>query len=524
MIALRMFESSPLRPPHPRPLSHEGRGENATSGCGGTPYGAAGRRILLTAISLLLAISFAASLSVQTFAQSVADQDFSQELPRIPATEPPAALGTFKLQPGFRLEQVVAEPLVNSPVAMAFDENGRLFVVEMRDYSEQKEDYLGRVRMLEDVDGDGRFDKSTVYVDKLSWPTAVACWDGGILIGAAPDIIYCKDTDGDGQADVRRTVFTGFGKTNVQGLLNSFNWTLDNRIEGATSSSGGSIKQLDHEGIAPLAVRGRDFSIEPRTMRMTTTSGGAQHGLSFDDWGTKFVCSNSDHIQQVMFEERYLARNPYLSAPSARASIATDGPQAEVFRSSPIEPWRIVRTRLRVSGAVKGIIEGGGRPAGYFTGATGVTIYRGNALPDELRGMAVVGDVGSNLVHRKRLALNGLQFTASRMDRESELVASSDIWFRPAQFANAPDGALYIVDVYREVIEHPDALPPMIKKHLDLTSGRDRGRIYRVLPKDGFAQPKTPQLGQSDHGRAGRAAGTRQCLASRDRRTTAVSA
>jgi putative membrane-bound dehydrogenase-like protein len=325
----------------------------------------------------------------------------------------------------------------------------------------------------------------------------VACYDGGIFIGAPPDILYCKDTNGDGRADVRRVVFSGFGRSNVQGLMNSMTWTLDNRIEGATSSSGGTVRQLAHEDAEPLAVRGRDFSFDPRSLRMTATSGGAQHGLSFDDWGHKFVCSNSDHIQQVMFEDRYLARNPYLSAPGARVSIATDGPQAEVYRASPIEPWRIVRTRLRVSGAVKGAVEGGGRAAGYFTGATGVTIYRGNAFPEDLRGIAIVGDVGSNLVHRKKLALDGLQFVASRMDKESEFVASSDIWFRPAQFANAPDGALYIVDVYREVIEHPDSLPPMIKKHLDLTSGRDRGRIYRVVPEKGFMQPKLPRLGSA---------------------------
>ncbi len=450
-------------------------------------------------LPLLAALSWGV-LPATVHGQAAAEEDFSKELPRIPPVEPAAALSTFKVQPGFRVEQVAAEPLVASPVAMAFDENGRMFVVGMRDYSEQKDDFLGEIRLLEDTDGDGRFDKSSVYVDKLSWPTAVACYDGGIFIGVPPDIFYCKDTNGDGRADIRRVVFSGFGRSNVQGLMNSMAWTLDNRIEGATSSSGGTIRQLAHEDAEPLSVRGRDFSFDPRSLRMTATSGGAQHGLSFDDWGHKFVCSNSDHIQQVMFEDRYLARNPYLSAPAARVSIAADGPQAEVYRTSPIEPWRIVRTRLRVSGAVKGLVEGGGRAAGYFTGATGVTIYRGNALPEDLRGIAIVGDVGSNLVHRKKLALDGLQFVASRMDKESEFVASSDIWFRPAQFANAPDGSLCIVDVYREVIEHPDSLPPMIKKHLDLTSGRDRGRIYRVVPEQGFVQPKLPRLGSATTG------------------------
>lgn len=425
------------------------------------------------------------------------DRDYSGELPRIKPTEPADALATFELRPGFRIEQVAAEPLVTDPVAVAFDEDGRLYVVEMRGYSEDPDDNLGRVRLLEDTDGDGRFDKSTVFADGLSWPTAIACSRGGVYIGAAPDIIYCKDTDGDRKADVRRKVYTGFGRGNVQGLLNTFKWGLDNRIHGATSSSGADVRPAEDPDAKPLSLHGRDFAFDPLSERIEAESGGAQHGLSFDMWGRKFVCSNSDHIQQVMFLDRYVARNPYLAAPGSRRSIASDGPQAEVYRISPVEPWRIVRTRLRVQSIVKGPVEGGGRAAGYFTGSTGVTIYRGNAWPEEFVGNAIIGDVGSNIVHRKVIATDGIQFRADRSEPEVEFIASKDIWFRPVQFANAPDGALYIVDMYREVIEHPLSLPEIIKKHLDLTSGRDRGRIYRVVP-DGFQQPSIPRLGEAD--------------------------
>lgn len=417
--------------------------------------------------------------------------DFKDELPRIPPHAPQDALKTMETLPGFQIEQVAAEPLVRDPVAMEWDENGRLFVVEMVDYSEQDKDFLGTIRLLEDTNSDGFYDKSTIYADKISWPTAVACYDGGIFVGAAPDIYYFKDTNGDGKADIRKTVFTGFRRNNVQGLLNSFHWGLDNRIHGATSSSGGMVRRADDEKAPAINLSGRDFSFDPKTLDLTATSGGGQHGLSFDDWGHKFVSSNSDHIQLVMFEDRYLSRNKYLATPSPRTSIAADGPQAEVFRISPIEPWRIVRTRLRVSGAVKGPVEGGGRAAGYFTGATGVTIYRGNAWPAKYHGQAFIGDVGSNIMHRKVLEPNGVGMIARRVDKGKEFVASTDIWFRPAQFANGPDGNLYIADVYREVIEHPASLPPAIKMHLDLTSGRDRGRIYRVVA-DGFKQPKLP--------------------------------
>lgn len=384
---------------------------------------------------------------------------------------------------------------------MEFDAAGRIFVVEMRDYSEQANENLGRVRLLSDRDRDGKFETSTIFAEGLSWPTAVTCYDGGVFVAAAPGIIYVRDTNDDGVADVKREIISGFGRSNVQGLVNSLRWSLDNRIHGATSSAGGELrvvaeKTLDGRDVAkqkPLNARGRDFSFDPRTFDLRLESGGAQHGMSFDDWGRKFVCANSNHIQLVVYEDRYAARNPLLAAPPALVDIAAEGPAAEVFRRSPVEPWRIVRTELRVSGKVPGIVEGGGRAAGYFTSATGVTIYRGDAWPEEHRGLAIVGDVGSNLIHRKRLEPSGVGLVARRMDEKCEFVASNDIWFRPVQFANGPDGCLYVIDMYREVIEHPASIPPMIKKHLDLTSGRDRGRIWRIEPP-GFKYTAPPRL------------------------------
>ncbi len=327
---------------------------------------------LILAVGFLLTASIAATaILAQQQARPAAkpkpagktdpQADYSDELPRIPAKSPSESLKTFSLLPGLRIDAVATEPVIVDPVAISFDESGRMFAVCMRGYSEDPDDLLGEVRLLEDTDHDGVFDKSSVYVDKLSWPTAVICYDGGVFIGVAPDILYCKDTDGDGKADQRDVVFTGFGRGNVQGLLNSFQWGLDNRIHGATSSSGGSVRRVGGaEKAAPVELRGRDFAFDPRTLKLEATSGGAQHGLSFDDWGREFVCSNSVHIQMVMFDDRYLRRNEYLPAPSPRKMIALDGGQAEVFRTSPVEPWRIVRTRLRVAGTVRGPVEGGG--------------------------------------------------------------------------------------------------------------------------------------------------------------------
>jgi putative membrane-bound dehydrogenase-like protein len=431
----------------------------------------------------------------------------SNDLPRFPALEPKDALKAFQIEKGFHFELAASEPNIASPVAMAFDENGRLFVVEMIDYSERREEtpHLGRIRMLEDTDGDGVFDKSTIFADNLAWPTAVFCYGGGVLVGATPDILYLKDTDGDGKADTRETVFTGFAegvkRINVQAMLNSFNWGLDNRIHGATSGNGALVTSLKHPEAKALELHGRDFVIEPRTWTMTSEAGGGQHGLSFDNFGHRFACNNSDHIRLFLYDDRYSSRNPFYAMPSGLTSIAVDGPAAEVYRISPEEPWRVIRTRWRVAGLVSGPIEGGGRSAGYFTGATGTTIYRGNAFPKEFLDNAFVGDAGGNLVHRKVLSRDGVGLKAERGRGEEkvEFAASRDTWFRPVQFANAPDGVLYVIDMYREVIEHPWSLPDNIKKFLDLNSGNNRGRIYRIVP-DGFKQPKPPRLSQASIG------------------------
>ncbi len=442
--------------------------------------------LLLTMVLVCCACVFEVSALGQGDGTSV---DYSAELPRIPPVEPSGALATFQVIPGYHMELAAAEPLLASPIAVDWDEQGRMFVVEMRGYAEDRKGGLSRIRCLTDRDQDGRYDEASVFVDGLLWPTALACWDGGLYVADAPRILFCQDTDGDGTADVQREVFTGFGIDNVQGLLNTLLWHFDNRFYGATSSNPSLVRAAARGSEPPIDLRGRDFSFDPTSESLRAESGGGQHGASFDDWGNRFVCSNSDHAQQIVLDDRYLARNPRLLVPATRISIAADGPQAEVFRASPVEPWRIVRTRLRVAGAVPGPIEGGGRPAGYFTGATGITIVRGDAFPQEWRDMMVVGDAGGNIVHRKKLRRTGVEFTAERVDDHCEFVASKDIWFRPVQFANGPDGGLYVIDMYREVIEHPDSLPEVIKRHLDLTSGRERGRIYRIVPDDYVRRP-----------------------------------
>ena len=429
----------------------------------------------------------------------------SKQLPGLAPTEARDAIKTFRLRKGFKIELAAAEPQVVDPVSMAFDANGRLFVVEMIGYSERRDDKVGRVRLLEDTNDDGRFDKATVFAKGLAWPTAVICHDGGVFVVVTPDLLYFRDTDNDGVADQRRVVFTGFGKErsrlNMQALPNSLRWGLDNRIHGATSSNGALLTRPDYKSFEPIRLSGRDFSFDPIKLDLRPESGGGQHGASFDDYGRRYVSSNSNHLQAIAFETRYAA-NPYFSMPNPRVGIAADGAAAPVFRISPDEPWRIVRTRWRIAGKVRGPVEGGGRVSGYFTAATGVTIYRGDAFGDEYRGNAFVGDAGSNLVHRKILrASEGIIPHGERPadEQNTEFLSSTDNWFRPVQLANGPDGCLYVLDMYREVIEHPWSLPSGIKRHVDLNSGNDRGRIWRIMPEQ-FVRPASPRLSKATSG------------------------
>lgn len=415
-----------------------------------------------------------------------AEQDYSTELPTIPPLTPRDSLATFRVHDDFRLELVAAEPLVASPVALDFDEDGRMYVVEYPEFNQSKDDPApveGRIRLLDDTDGDGVYDKSIVYLDHLHTPTAVLCYDGGVFVGAAPDILYAKDTDGDDRADVSRVVLTGFARDLLgEAMLNSFRWTLDNRIRIQTSYSGGEIRRADQPDVAPVSVRGAFVLLDPRTGEFETMSGGGQHGLTIDDWGQTFVCTNSEPIHQILYDSRYLARNPFLEAPPAMARIAPGGYGAKVARISPPEPWRVLRTRLRATGIEPPHPTEGAEPAGYFTAASGVTIYRGDAWPDEYRGQIFVGEVANNLIRRARLVSDGVAMKAEWIDSGTEFLASSDTWSRPVQMANAPDGTLYVIDMYRGLIQSVASIPPAIAKRLDAKGGFDMGRIYRLAP------------------------------------------
>ncbi|HIG31565.1 MAG TPA: hypothetical protein EYQ50_28640 [Verrucomicrobiales bacterium] len=413
----------------------------------------------------------------------------SYDLPRLLPRSPEHSLDSLQVQPGFRVELAASEPQVVDPVAMAFDELGNLYVVEMRGYSERRDDRLGRIRLLRDEDQDGFYESSVIFADGLAWPTGIACWDGGVFVIETPNLLYFKDTDQDGKSDLRKLIATGFGSTatrlNMQGLPNNLRWTLDNEFHGAGGTNGGMIQVTSDPQAEPLRLNRQDFRLDPFHGSLILSEGGGQHGLAFDDFGDKYVCSNSHHIQYCLDYRIIREQSARGTPPRHLLDIAMDGASAEVFRTSPDEPWRIIRTHWRAAGLEEGPVEGGGRPSGYFTAATGIDIYRGNAFGEGFKGSAFIADAGSNLVHHKMIDRSGIIPKAHRPipDEESEFLRSSDNWFRPVQCLNGPDGNLYVLDMYREVIEHPWSLPPEIKKYLDLNSGNDRGRIYRIVPE-----------------------------------------
>ena len=482
--------------------------------------------LFVASLSLATSLVFGQEGTGNTPPETTIAQEASR-LEAVPPKSPRQSLESFELRDGFRAELVASEPLIHDPVAIDFDENGRMYVVQLPRYNAYAVDDFephGSIALLEDSDEDGRYDDSRLFADGFQYPTAVACWDGGLFVGDAPDLIYLKDTDGDGRADERRVVLTGFGSDHAgESHLNSFRWGFDNRFHISTSLSGGDVRVASDQAADPVSVRTRGIRLDPRDLtRFELTSGGGQHGMSLDDFGRKFVCSNSVPAQTLVYDDRYIARNPHLTAPNAAVDIAPEGKFTKLYRISPPEPWRALRTRLRKTGQFRGSDEGG-TPFGFFTGATGITIYRGDAWSAEFRGNLIVGDVANNLVYRARLETNGVSLTARRADPQAEFLASRDIWFRPVQFANAPDGSLMVVDMYRSLIEGAAFLPPEFLEVLDVMGGHDRGRVYRIIP-DEFRHRPTPKLAEGAHCRARHAPGACQRLAPRHRLASDLSA
>lgn len=399
--------------------------------------------------------------------------------PPVADVSPEDALATFQLPEGFQIELIASEPLISDPVAMEIDERGRLYVVEMHGYPLELSG-SGKVVLLTDTDHDGRMDRSQVFADGLVLPTGIMRWKQGVIVTDAPNVLYLEDADGDGRAEIRDTLLMGFALSNPQHNLNSPLLGLDNWIylghEGAVSTQtfqkefgdrGGVVHYPGRKGTPTLPdnAHGRGVRFRPDRTGLEMLSDRTQFGHTFDAWGRYFTVSNANHAMHQVVSAAYLNRNPTLLVSNATQTISDHGAAAEVF-SITKDPLNQLLTDL-----------------GVFTSACGSNFYQGGLFPAPFDRVSFVAEPVSNLVHADVLRDAGATFTASRLYPDKEFLASTDAWFRPVNLYTGPDGALYVTDYYRQIIEHPEWMADEVIQSGALYNGTDKGRLYRITPK-----------------------------------------
>lgn len=395
---------------------------------------------------------------------------------------PQQSLATLRTNPALQVDLVVAEPLISDPVAIDFGPDGDLWVAEMHDYPTGiAGDYQpgGRVRLVEDRDGDGRYDASSIFLDNIPFPTGVTVWRDGVLVCAAPDILFARDTNGDGKADDVRKLYSGFGTGNYQARVNSLCFGLDGWVYGSCGLFGGTIQNFKGQ---EFKLGDRDFRIKPDTGELEPATGRTQQGRVRDDWDNWFGCDNSNLCRHYPLADHYLRRNPHVVAPPSGVNVPRDNNATRLF------PATLQVQRFKLSG-----------PANNVTAACGLGLYRDTLLGADYQGNAFTCEPVNLLVHRLQLTPLDTTFVGQRAaeEAESEFLAGTDEWFRPVQAATGPDGALWVVDMYRYVIEHPRWIPPEALEQVDVRAGHALGRVYRVRLREGMT-PVTPALHQLD--------------------------
>lgn len=405
------------------------------------------------------------------------------EIKYINGAVPPAeAAATYETEPGFKIELIASEPLVADPVDMEIDEFGRLYVVEMHGYPLDKSGN-GAIKLLSDENGDGIMDKSTVFADKLVLPNGILRWKKGVLVTDAPYVLYFEDTDGNGVADIRDTVLTGFSLSNPHINVNNPVYGLDNWIHlahrGALTTR--AYKHLfDDEGEEvyfyhkpesprlPKNADSRSVRFKPDSYEIELTATKAQFGHTFDTWGRHLFGDNQNHAYAEALAAHYSARNPLLLATQTTEAISDHGNAAPIYQITTHPE------RQMFSGA------------GTMTSASGIVAYTGGAFPAPFdKNINFICESVSNLVHADQLRDTGSTFIASRVGRTGkEFLASTDAWARPVNLYIGPDGALYVVDYYRRIIEHPEWMSEEAVQAGGLYDGMNMGRIYRVSATD----------------------------------------
>ncbi len=398
---------------------------------------------------------------------------------------PEESISRMNVADELQVDVVAAEPLVVDPVAVEFGPDGKLWVVEMRDYPQGIDGNLkpgGVVKYLEDLDQDGVHDQATIFLEDLAFPTGVMVWKEGVLVCTAPDVLYAEDTDGDGKADIRRKVLTGFATHNYQARVNSLVPGLDDWVYASGGLFGGVIESFNGQTVN---VTNRDFRFRPDTGELEPVSGRTQQGRVRDDSGAWFGCRNGSLCLHYPVEESYYRKNPYVVSPPAEVAVPRGPDGSQLYPVGELVQFHLSGQR--------------GRP----TSACGLGLYRDVTLGESFYGNAFVCEPVNQLVHRRMLRPEGVTFAGYRAEEEQdrEFLSSTDNWFRPVQMRTAPDGSLLVVDMYRYLIEHPKFLSPESVEKLNVRAGETRGRIYRVTRKGQQLKPipdlrklETPEL------------------------------
>ncbi len=431
-----------------------------------------------------LAVSFVVGVGACATARAYKEVAPPEKVVLPEARSPAASLAAINVAAGFVVELVAAEPMVRDPINLAWGADGRMWVVEMADYPSGMDGQGkpgGRIRVLESTRGDGHYDRATLFADGLKSPTSVLPWRDGLLVTSVPNVLFLQDTDGDGRADRTTVLFRGLATGNEQHLTNSLEWSLEGWVHLANGESGGKITSTKTE--RTVDVGRRDFRIQPDAGGIELLVGNSQYGRSRDDWGNWFGCNNSNPLWHYALEERYLRRNPHLVPPNAIVTVGASAGAARVFPASA--------TFARFND-----------PHGFnhFTSACSPAIYRDDLLGADVAGNIFVCEPVHNLVHREQVRAVGSSFVGERAAEEkaSEFFASADLWSRFTAARAGPDGALYIADMYRLVIEHPQWIPAEWQQRIgDLRAGEDKGRIYRVKRK-GVPLRAVPRLDRAD--------------------------
>ena len=404
-----------------------------------------------------------------------------QRQPRL-SPEHQKALESLQVMEGFKVEMVAAEPLIADPVAMEVDEDGNMYVVEMHGYPLDMSG-SGEVKLLKDTDGDGFPDQSTVFADKLKLPTGIMRWKKGFIVTDAPDVIYLEDTDHDGKADIRKKMLTGFALSNPQHNLNTPRFELDNWVYLSHESAvtpfvykkefgdrGTNISFPDNKNAPQLDpnANGRAVRFKPDSYELEELSGRTQYGHTTDAWGHRLYTSNANHLFHEVLANQYLKNNPALLIANATQSISDHGDAAEIYPITENPNHQLLTD------------------VGMITSSCGVTWYLGGAFGEKFKNVTFIAEPVHNLVHADIIREAGSTFVASRLNQKTDFLASKDAWFRPVNFYVGPEGALYVIDYYRQIVEHPEWMSEEINKSGALYNGTNKGRIYRIVPEKGL--------------------------------------